>query len=549
MAGDACLALALAAVLGLGWTLRAWSDLGLLRLPDGDDVMRLQQVRDWLDGQGWGDVGQHRLGTGLPMHWSRLGDLGPAGLIAAGAPWIGRHAAEVTAVIVYPLALFAAALFLIVRIARHLAGAPAARVAAVVAAIAYPATTVFLPGRIDHHGLQVVLLLGGVLALAGDARLGRGLAAGLVGAASLVVGLETALPLAALAAGALADWAVERPGASRQLAGYGGAALAGLAAGRWLFAGTGWDYPACDGFTGQAWRAAAILALAPLVLDALPVAGRRARIAAVVVVVGTGAAAALLISPGCLHPYGAVDPLLARLWLAHVAEAQPLFAASPADAIGYSGVMVTGVLATSWCLYRTPRRGWALLLAVQAAALVTTLFQLRGAYVGAILGAPGLAMVIGHARARGTLPLAAAWAASAGMLYPIAAQAIPQPRRPDAHGVACDAPALLARLAALPPGMTLAPIDAGPLLLASTRLRVVAAPYHRNATGNLASYRFFLGRADRGRPLAASWGVRYVVNCRSGLPEPAGSMIAALSAGTPPAWLRRIAPGVFVVAR
>ncbi|HWU96364.1 MAG TPA: hypothetical protein VN029_12260, partial [Sphingomonas sp.] len=66
-------------VLSLAWTLRDWHDLAALRLPDTDDVVRLQQIRDWLAGQHFADLAQHRLGAapGLEMHWSRLADLVP----------------------------------------------------------------------------------------------------------------------------------------------------------------------------------------------------------------------------------------------------------------------------------------------------------------------------------------------------------------------------------------------------------------------------------------------------------------------------------------
>ena len=59
-----------------------------------------------------------------------------------------------------------AALFLIARIARSIGGPAIARTAVIVAAIAYPVTTIFLPGRIDHHGLQAL-----APTLQGDAKL------------------------------------------------------------------------------------------------------------------------------------------------------------------------------------------------------------------------------------------------------------------------------------------------------------------------------------------------------------------------------------------
>ncbi|MBX4390490.1 hypothetical protein K4H03_30875, partial [Mycobacterium tuberculosis] len=74
----------------------------------------------------------------------------PGAIIALLTPLLGAHGAELVAVMLSPMLLFAAALRLIASIARRL-DVPAP-VAVVVAALAYPASALFLPGRIDHHG-------------------------------------------------------------------------------------------------------------------------------------------------------------------------------------------------------------------------------------------------------------------------------------------------------------------------------------------------------------------------------------------------------------
>src|SRR6185503_6098456 len=88
---------------------------GFAALPEGvstDDAMRLVEVRDWLAGQDWFDLTQHRLSppTGVAMHWSRLIDLPLAALILAGDGLFGRVGAERLALAVWPLLLFLAAL-------------------------------------------------------------------------------------------------------------------------------------------------------------------------------------------------------------------------------------------------------------------------------------------------------------------------------------------------------------------------------------------------------------------------------------------------------
>jgi hypothetical protein len=548
-AGDVLAAGALALVLAACWTVRDWHDLSALRLPDTDDVMRLQQIRDWLAGQRFDDVAQHRLGfaPGLAMHWSRLADLVPGAIIAALTPLAGAHAAELTAVLVWPTLLFAAALTLIAGIARVLGGDGPARTAIVVAGVAYPATTIFLPGRIDHHGFQIVLLLVVVRALLGRMSLSAGLVAGLATAASLVIGLETAPLLAAAGVLLALDWAGARAGADDRMMGFGIGTTVGLLVAAIVFRSQQWLYPACDGFTAIAWRAEVMCAFAPL---ALAIAARgvlrpSARVGIGVAIGGLLVAGALMVSPGCLSPYGGVDPLLRRLWLGRVGEAQALFAAPAATAIGYAGVMVAGIAASLWAWAHTRERRWSVLLALQIAACVLTCWQLRGAYAGAMLAAPSLAAVIAAARARGAGWMAAAWLASAGMLYPIAAQALMPDRAGDGAGAAgggpgCTSPEALALLAAQPAGRLLAPLDLGAYAIGATRLSVVGAPYHRNDAGNLAVYRVFLGTSDQAAAVVRARSVRYVALCADSFAElPSTPRFAALlRSGALPPWLR-----------
>ena len=559
--GDALCAFALATLMTLAWAWRDWSNLTALRLPDTDDMMRLQQIRDWLGGQAFSDLSQHRLGAapGLAMHWSRLADLAPGGIIAALTPLVGTHAAELIAVILWPAALFGLALLLVARIARAVGGAEIARTALIVAAIAYPVTTIFLPGRIDHHGLQIVLLLLIARTVVAGPSMGHGLVAGLAATASLIIGMETAPLIAAAGAAMTIEWIAARHGADDRMMGFGIALGAGLLFASIVFRSEQWTYAACDGFTATLWRGALVAAFAPMLmaLAARDVTRPVARAGLAVAVCGVIGGGILLVAPQCLSPYGAVDPLLAQLWLDRVGEAQPLFAAPVGIAIGYAGVMLAGVAASGWRFHVTRDARWAALLLVQAAALALTCYQLRGAYGGAILAAPGLAAVIAAARARGAGWLASAWAVSAGMLYPLAADAlVPGAPAPAAQpgGGNCTSPTALALLRQLPPGRTIAPLDLGAYAIASTGLSLVGAPYHRNDAGNLATYRFFLGDEAEARAIAREWGVTYVAWCPGSFGElGAGMTVRPRMAGRlmqdkPPAWLVPVARSDALVA-
>jgi hypothetical protein len=541
------MAAALAVLLSVVWAWRDWAALSALRLPDTDDVMRLQQIRDWLAGQGFGDLAQHRLGAaGLEMHWSRLPDLVPGAVIMMLTPVTGAHTAELVAVMLWPLLLFAVALMLVAAIARRVE--VSAPVAVIVAALAYPASALFLPGRIDHHGLQLVLLLILVRAVIGPGGWRSGVAAGVASVGSLVVGMETA-PLLALGGGVLVlRWIADGAGERLRLLGYGAALVLGLALAALSFRTSGWGVATCDAFAVPLWRAAQVAALVPV---GLALAGRwlgspRSRLGIAVVLGGVMLAVALALSPACLSPYGRVDPLLARLWLGQVAEAQPLFGAPLDHAIGYVGLALAGLAATAWQWRRTRDISWAVLGAVQLVALALALVQLRGIYAGTLLAAPGMAALIADARERGALALAAAWVASAGFTYPALGSLV----APPPPAAMCDGGAVLVQLAAQPAGTVAAPIDLGAYALAETQHRVLAAPYHRNSPGNLVVYRLIDLPVGAARIEAQRLRINLIADCGGAWDElgapPAGSLRAALRAGTPPEWLTPVAPGVRV---
>lgn len=539
---DALLATLLAVMLTAAWAWRDWANLAALRLPDADDVMRLQQIRDWLGGQAFADVTQYRLGAdGVAMHWSRLADLVPAGIVRLLEGMVGRHDAEVVAVIAWPAMLLAAAIALVGRIARTVGGSAIARPAMIVAAVAYPASTVFVPGRIDHHNLQVVLALIATLMLVRPGSLKTGVVAGAAASLSIVVGMETAPLLAVVGTVMVVDWVLGGATARNRLLGFGVALLAMTLASSMVFGTTAWGYAACDGFTAIASRAMMIVSLAPI---GLALAGSGASVRqrlGLGVASGLAVGAALAVgAPQCLSPYGGVDPLLKFLWLGRVGEAQPLFAAPLAVAIGYAGLTLAGIGAGAWQAWRTRSRGWMVLLALQLGALAVTVVQLRGAYAGAILAAPALAALIVSARRAGAVPLAGAWLASAGMLYPLAAEAMAPTVLPTRGGASCTAPDLIDALGALPTGRVMAPIDTGGPAIAATRHRLIAGAYHRDGAGNLAMYAFYRGSPKAAAAIVRDWRVSYVVAC-DGFPGVAAPFANQLQAGRAPAWLHEVA--------
>ena len=129
--------------------------------------MRLVQVRDLLAGQGWFDLVQHRVNPpdGTPMHWSRLVDAPIAAMIVGLRPLLGPEAAERWAVLLWPLVPALLLLPSAGLIGNRLAGAPGAVLTILAAGLAVPLVRHFVPGRIDHHNVQMALSMALVAAL------------------------------------------------------------------------------------------------------------------------------------------------------------------------------------------------------------------------------------------------------------------------------------------------------------------------------------------------------------------------------------------------
>lgn len=472
-------ALALVVLLATMRSVTGWDDLAARRLPDTDDLMRLIQLRDLLGGQAWADLAQHRLGAppGTAMHWTRIADLAPLAILAIATPVLGASGAELAALILWPSLLLLGFVLLAGSLAARLAARDAVIPAMLVAALAWPATWQFVPGRIDHHGLQIVLLLAALRGALGN----RPRAAALVGAAaatSLAIGVETAPLLAILLGWAALRW-LRDPASHRASLATLAASLALTSGALALVAPIEWDARTCDGFTRPVGSALLVAAPALGMLAALPATvSPRTRLAAIFGIAVLSLIALVVLAPACLaDPYAAVDPAARAGWLGAVGEARGLFALAPATALAYAAIPFLGTGAALLLAIR--RRGdWTLLLFLLAAACLLGLHQSRALSTAAALAPPALAAIIAVTRRRHPALAPLAWAASLGISWQLAAMLLP------ADPVSgCVAGAALGRLAAQPPGTVLAPIDLGPRILADTDHRVIAAPYHRAGAG------------------------------------------------------------------
>jgi len=559
--GDALLAVAAVAV-----SLLISAAQGFLKLAqpgtDNDSVMRLVQVRDLIAGQGWLDLHQYRMGLdgGFLMHWSRLVDAPIAAIMVLLRPFVGPARAELAAQFAWPALLMGLSIWLLLRAARHFGGEAARFPALVLGAAALHFLYIFEPGSLDHHNLQLAL----VLAMAAGLLSGGvvpGLAAGVAAAASIAIGMET-MPYVA-AAGAVAALLFWLRGEDElpATAGFGfGMALGASVLLLFTVRPSQWSEAACDAYSGGQAGSAILAGLGLAALAHIFGQSARVRRLGALLVLGiVSIGYVLLVYPQCLaEPYGALPPALRRFWLDRVSEAQSLASLAVNDPGSAALYYVTPLIALALMVARVARnragRGEILLLPLLAAAFVVSVWQVRGAIFSTALAVLPLAAWVGTVRAEhmgrpsnaGSLRLIGAWLVSFNVVWALAvgqAAALVQAKPQSSASNECEAAADFASLAALPPGTVLAISNVGAAILAFTDHRALSGPYHRNIAGNEAALNAMIGTPEAALDVVRHAKADYVAVC-PGNPEtemlaeraPHG-LLARLLAGETPAWL------------
>ncbi len=516
----------------LTWPLTAWTIFAGLACwltranvsLDTYSAMRLVQVRDLLGGQGWFDTVQHRMNTpyGLPMHWSRLVDA-PLALLAL--------VSERFMLIAWPLLLLAALLILLARIADRLGGTRAVAAVLVLALLCPELYAVFTPGNIDHHGLQLVLMLAALLGVIEH----RPRLTAMAVAVSLGVGLET-LPYALVAAGfSLLDRERVRD------FGFTPACMSLLL----LAAATADPYrstPVCDTYS---LFYAALLAMGGLGAAATSLLPRHRLMAFAGLVLALLGVAALL-NPACLAgPYGGLDARMKTIFLGRINEAHPVwefFRLSPSQTFGGYGY---AAFALAVCFFAPRGREKNAVIAFSAAALAIATLQYRATPFALVFALPGLAAAVTWRMRGGPVRLAAALLALNGAVFTLAASMAEGQARVAgraeafARQVACGQEAAVTALKALPPARVAGFVDLGPAILAYTGHSAIAGPYHRDSAGILDSYEIFAGKNPRA--VLDRRGIDYVMTCRAApdwsFYRSQSGLVADLARGKIPDWL------------
>ncbi|WP_225870508.1 hypothetical protein [Sphingobium sp. EP60837] len=564
------------------WLMLAWicccavflwlwhSELDALGFRDPDDAMRLQQVRDWIGGQPFLDVSQHRVNPPLggPMHWSRIVDMPIAAIILLLRPVLGTHLAEVLACAIVPLLLLGGLVWALHVATRRIAGEAAAMLAPLLLLTTPTILVQFGPLRVDHHGWQILMA---TIALAGAMDL-RGARGGMVAGAAMAVWLQISsegLPYAALFAVvfALRQWLDKRE-TDRFItyaATLGMAALPLLA----LLRGTApLVQVRCDALSSAyIWPLLAFATVTPLAFRLISPVSAKGRFLAAAL--GGGAAAGLFVLTGrpCLtgNPFQALGPVAYKLWYLQVMEGQPIWKQArsmmgltliPAIA-GLAG----SIMAARFAEARDAHDRWLVVALLLTGATMVAILVMRAMSVAHVLALPGTAWLMLALFRRAQQQRAAlvrVFASSAvALLTPAALCAIwivatsatsKSEEKAPTPAAECRTETALAPLRQLPKSTLFAPLDMGPDILIRTRHNVVGTAHHRNAAGITAVVEGFTAPPARARAILAELnggkGSDYLVAC-PGLnefehyaKEHEGSLAWTLARGRPPAWLK-----------
>lgn len=561
-AADAKLGRREVAIVAALWLALAGAFIGIhlgsilaLRMPDADDYLRLQQVRDWLAGQAWFDVSQHRVNppTGGALHWSRVVDLPIAAGLLLLTPLFGQHNAELIVATALPLLLMGAAMFIVTAITARLvskAWAPVAAACVPFSAITYPQ---IIPLRVDHHAWQLVLALTLLWALTDEMHKRRsGAIAGVAAAFWLNISLE-GLPVVTIAALILGvRWLMDGRELPRLQAYLWALTLSSFAL-ETLTMPTAWTVAECDRVSQPYLAAFAAASLAAAAASVSKLAhDRRLRVGFAGVAAAITGGVFASVGPACLGgPFAALDPLTTYFWLDRVGESMPLHERGIGAFIAYAGFALCGCAGALLAIRAThgeQRMRWITLFVLAFAAGGLMLIVSRTGAVAhgfAAAGAAFLGMTL-FTQARQTKALMvrvfgtvfAIVTATPALLLP----ALQLDMTPGVTRRVCDN--AYASLNNLPPGLLFAPLDIGPRMIVHTPHSVVATGHHRNHAAMHQVIATFTGTADFAREQITGRQASYLVLCTEA-PEilsyahdaPEG-FAAQLVAGQVPAWLK-----------
>lgn len=537
---------------------------------DGDNQMRLVQVRDWLAGQGWFDVRQYRVlpPEGISMHWSRYLDFGIAAMLKGVALVLPMPTAELATLILWPSFLACLMVLVLVHGNTRLFG-PVAAVGALAVFFSWVKLGgEFVAPRIDHHNIQILCAtaLFYLSLVPGPARV-LGVLGGVVTAFGLAIGLEM-LPFYATVWGLMAlRHAFDEKDTGDWLLGFG---VSITLAAPLLMAGqtpvSDWGAAHCDVLAVPVMALAAVGVISTLVpvLGARVLKGPVSRITAMLVFLAIGLWLIFPLLGHCLAgPYSNLPPEIRNTIETMITEAfsaTAMLEAFPAVAGSIllpPIVILVMALAAVWYMRGriTSRQRMALVqaLVVFAVGFGFALVQVRAANLmtpavpllaGFILYA--FSQVPRSSLLRIPLVILLLLGLPATVEYGVRYFLEPSPSAAPTSGstdlaqmrLSCRNAAAMAEVASLPKSVLFNPVNLGPSILVSTNQSVTSAAYHRSADAFWNGVGAFQSVTALQAALTKS-KADFVVICEGGRGDGDAMLLRSLKADELPAWLKR----------
>jgi hypothetical protein len=534
-----------------------------VRFTDGDDALRLAQVRDLLTGGSWFKPTIASLGdeSGLASHWSRLLDAGIAGLILLLRIVLAPDVAEHAALVIWPkLLLFGFSALLVWQMLKE-STRTAALILILMIWLSFFALIQFRMIRIDHHNLQnACLVLAVIMVTQPKAGWRSACAAGFIAGFGLVIGYE-ALPMIAVLSSLLALFALVDHDRQKIAEGFvAGLALSLATAFTATTMPANWLDMPCDAL-GLNVVVGAIIAAGGVCLAGVCPSDRKLR-ATLLAAAGIAALTiVIMLEPRCLAgPFGKIDPSMNGIWLEHVKETRSIlvyFNSAPHMAISL------GVALTGFCLLqifsafqsRKPETIIRLIMLIVMTAFAFRYMKMIpyahvfGMYCAAVVIAalPGLVTAVKPRVLAAGLVLVLSpvtMSGLAGMVLPAQDSHANESRKARS----CHSEPDFAALAALPNARILPQQDMGAFFSLMANHQSMIGNYHRLDREILKAKAIFSASPVDARPQLAAWRIDIIAWCDgekfySG-GSPPGSLAHLLeTGGAAPVWLEHIDMG------
>lgn len=561
---------ALWALLQLGPMIWSLSPLSFHNLYGPDDYMRMVQVQAFLMAPFSSPYEMPRIGPeGVSnFTWTRLADILPALTLLFFDSFMPRARAVYAAAMAVPaihLILLMSLTYIYVRI---LCNKRTAITGLIILCMIWPMMRQFMPGRVDHHALTLLLYLGAVICLMLSAKRPSCPVAPLAGGFLLALALSVAveiLPWIAVLSGlgallwVLKGYDYVRANFIFALSLCAGTILSFLVL-RYPHAGFGFG---CDTLSFQIVM---LISAVPLFWCVVFFGARNLQASQhrLFAAAAAGISSALLVWPAagvCVaDPYHIESVLVRDIWLNGVQEAQPwhaLWHTNLQMMIQAALPFIFGIGFSFWAYKKDEERKlfWGALLIVMLCGVVLANLQLRFGEAAALLSTAPIAWGISQGwrkycsyETKRRVMISTVFFVLCLSIFTL--RFYGHSIKPEAAARInnqCSSYIIANILAGQSAGLVAAYINLGPEILFRTDHRVMAAPYHINEAGIEGVYNIFAAQdVEAAQAMTYQNKVNYLVLCPAELSywqEVSGKediFAAELLAGNVPAWLSRL---------